>query len=106
MSVKNINKINRQIDKKTFRQLTYEIHEYSTWASDIQLAIAAWSQFMRIRMQLDTNILELTYQTQQIEFETGRGYIAAIAVTVIYLVLALIVSTLMSVAARSVRRAA
>jgi His/Glu/Gln/Arg/opine family amino acid ABC transporter permease subunit len=48
---------------------------------------------------------ELTYQTQQIEFETGRGYIAAIAVTVIYLVIALIVSTLMSVAGRSLRRA-
>jgi polar amino acid transport system permease protein len=49
---------------------------------------------------------ELTFITQQIEFETGRGYLAAAAVTILYLILALVVSALMSLAERSLRRSA
>jgi polar amino acid transport system permease protein len=47
---------------------------------------------------------ELTYQTQQIEFDTGRGYIAAAAVTLLYVMLALTISGVMGMAQRSVRR--
>ncbi len=49
---------------------------------------------------------ELTYHTQQIEFETGRGYVAAGAVTILYLALAFFVSGLMSLLQRYLRRVA
>jgi polar amino acid transport system permease protein len=48
-------------------------------------------------------VAELTYQTQQIEYDTARGYVAAAAVTFLYLMLALAVSGLMGVAQRSLR---
>lgn len=50
------------------------------------------------------SVTELTYQTQQIEFDTGRGYLAAAAATLLYMLLALAISGLMSVALRRLRR--
>jgi len=50
-------------------------------------------------------IPELTWQTQQIEFETARGYVAAGVATLLYLSLALSVSALMSAAQWKWRRA-
>jgi polar amino acid transport system permease protein len=50
-------------------------------------------------------IPELTWQTQQIEFETARGYVAAGIATLLYLGIALSISALMSLAAWKWRRA-
>jgi polar amino acid transport system permease protein len=50
-------------------------------------------------------ITELTWQTQQIEFETARGYVAAGVATLLYLSIALTISALMSLAAWKWRRA-
>ena len=50
-------------------------------------------------------IPELTWQTQQIEFETARGYVAAGIATLLYLGIALSISALMSMAAWKWRRA-
>jgi polar amino acid transport system permease protein len=50
-------------------------------------------------------IPELTWQTQQIEFETARGYVAAGISTLLYLGIALSISALMSLAAWKWRRA-
>ncbi len=52
------------------------------------------------------SVTELTYQTQQIEFDTGRGYVAAAVATLLYVLLALAISGLMSLAQRSLRRLA
>jgi polar amino acid transport system permease protein len=52
------------------------------------------------------SVTELTYQTQQIEFDTGRGYVAAAAVTLVYVMLALAISGLMDLAQRSLKRLA
>jgi polar amino acid transport system permease protein len=49
-------------------------------------------------------VTELTYETQQIDFDTARGYVAASAVTFLYLMLALGISGLMGIAQRSFRR--
>jgi polar amino acid transport system permease protein len=46
---------------------------------------------------------ELTYYTQQIEFETGQGYVAATAVTLLYLALAIVISSLMALTQRLLR---
>jgi His/Glu/Gln/Arg/opine family amino acid ABC transporter permease subunit len=51
-------------------------------------------------------VTELTYVTQQIEFDTGRGYVAAAAVTLVYVILALGISGLMTLAQRRTRRLA
>jgi polar amino acid transport system permease protein len=50
-------------------------------------------------------IAELTWQTQQIEFETARGYVAAGIATLLYLAIALTISALMSLAQWKWRRA-
>ncbi len=50
-------------------------------------------------------IAELTWQTQQIEFETARGYVAAGIATLLYLGIALTISALMSLAQWKWRRA-
>jgi len=52
------------------------------------------------------SVTELTYQTQQIEYDTGRGYIAAGVVTLLYVGLALAISGAMTVAQRGLRRLA
>ena len=52
------------------------------------------------------SVAELTYETQQIEFDTGRGYVAAAVVTLLYVWLALTISGLMDLAQRSLRRLA
>jgi His/Glu/Gln/Arg/opine family amino acid ABC transporter permease subunit len=52
------------------------------------------------------SVTELTYQTQQIEYDTGRGYIAASAVTLLYVMLALAISGAMELAQRTLRRLA
>ena len=52
------------------------------------------------------SVTELTYQTQQIEYDTARGYIAAGAVTLLYVMLALAISGAMGLAQRSLRRLA
>jgi len=49
---------------------------------------------------------ELTFYTQEIEFRTGRGFLAAGVVTILYLLLALAISGLMILAQRSFRRIA
>jgi polar amino acid transport system permease protein len=49
-------------------------------------------------------VTELTYQTQQIEFDTARGYLAAGVVTLLYVLLALAISGLMNLAQHSLRR--
>jgi polar amino acid transport system permease protein len=49
-------------------------------------------------------IAELTWQTQQIEFETARGYVAAAIATLLYLAIALSISALMSLAQWKWRR--
>jgi polar amino acid transport system permease protein len=51
-------------------------------------------------------IAELTWQTQQIEFETARGYVAAGIATLLYLGIALAISAAMSLALRKWRPAA
>lgn len=47
---------------------------------------------------------ELTFRTQQIESETFRGFEAATAVTVLYLIITLVVATAMSFLQRRTRR--
>jgi polar amino acid transport system permease protein len=47
---------------------------------------------------------ELTFRTQQIESETFRGFEAATAVTLLYLVITLVVATAMSLLQRRARR--
>jgi polar amino acid transport system permease protein len=49
---------------------------------------------------------ELTYYTQEIEFQTGKGFLAAGVVTILYLLLALGISGLMKVAELAFRRMA
>jgi His/Glu/Gln/Arg/opine family amino acid ABC transporter permease subunit len=49
-------------------------------------------------------VTELTYQTQQIEFDTAHGYLAAGVVTLLYVLLALAVSGLMNLAQHGLRR--
>ena len=52
------------------------------------------------------SVTELTYQTQQIEYDTGRGYIAAGVVTLLYVGLAFAISGAMTLAHRGLRRLA
>ena len=52
------------------------------------------------------SVTELTYETQQIEYDTGRGYIAAAVVTLLYVMLALVISGGMDLLRRSLRRLA
>jgi polar amino acid transport system permease protein len=50
-------------------------------------------------------ISELTWQTQQIEFETARGYMAAAIASLLYVAIAFAISSLMSIAMWKWRRA-